>query len=158
MNEKIENQLNLSLNASEEERQKSLNLSTGYNQAEQVWEVIVQYQGDLEERLTELLGSGERSDSNDRNGWSASLLSNSYAILKIPESMVEAVAALPEVIYMEKPKRLFFAIDEAKRASCITSVQQEQTGGTVGEGLNVTGEGVLIAVIDSGERVIIMSN
>ena len=50
-------------------------------------------------------------------------LSNSYATLTLPDSLVDIVAGLDEIIYMEKPKRLFFALNAAKRASCITSVQ-----------------------------------
>ncbi len=66
---------------------------------------------------------------------------------------MDIVAGLDEIIYMEKPKRLFFALNAAKRASCITQVQSPQTGsGDIGvEGtLNLTGKGVLVAVIDSG--------
>ena len=59
----------------------------------------------------------------------------------LPEHLVEPVAALDKIEYMEKPKLLFFAVDNGKRASCITQLQ-ERTG--------LSGAGVLVAVIDSG--------
>ena len=40
-NEKMENLLNLALDATEREREKSLDLDTGYDRAERTWEVIV---------------------------------------------------------------------------------------------------------------------
>ena len=45
-NEKMENLLNLALDATEREREKSLDLDTGYDRAERTWEVIVKFGGD----------------------------------------------------------------------------------------------------------------
>ena len=42
-NEKMENLLNLALAATQEEREKSLELDIGYDSAEQTWEVIVKF-------------------------------------------------------------------------------------------------------------------
>lgn len=39
--QKIENQLNLALEATEEEREKSVVLNTGYDREERTWELIV---------------------------------------------------------------------------------------------------------------------
>ncbi len=47
MDQKIENLLNISLNATEEERKKSLNLDTGINFADNRWEIIVKYNGNI---------------------------------------------------------------------------------------------------------------
>ena len=44
-NEKMENLLNLALAATQEEREKSLELDIGYDSAEQTWEVIVKFVG-----------------------------------------------------------------------------------------------------------------
>ena len=49
-NEKMENLLNLALDATEREREKSLDLDTGYDRAERTWEVIVKF-GGTEEAL-----------------------------------------------------------------------------------------------------------
>lgn len=157
-NAKIENLLNLALDATEEEREKSIELHIGYDRAERTWEVIVKFGGTTEalrSLLTERFGeeAGRIEFTN---------LRNEYAILKLPESIVEAVAALPEIEYMEKPKLLFFAANNGKRASCILPLQ---TGLPAGAGLpqgggqtgmadrsrnRLAGAGVLVAVIDSG--------
>ena len=39
-NEKMENLLNLALDATEREREKSLDLDTGYDRAERTWEAV----------------------------------------------------------------------------------------------------------------------
>ncbi len=45
--QKIENLLNLALEATPLERRESLNLNVGYEEARNAWEVIVRYQGDI---------------------------------------------------------------------------------------------------------------
>ena len=45
--QKIENLLNLALSASEEEREKSLELDMGYYPVARTWEVIIKYSGTL---------------------------------------------------------------------------------------------------------------
>ena len=45
--QKIENLLNLALSASEEEREKSLELDVGYYPVARTWEVIIKYSGTL---------------------------------------------------------------------------------------------------------------
>lgn len=52
-----------------------------------------------------------------------------------------------EIEYMEKPKRLFFAVENGKRSSCINPLQTGQGTSLTG---NLTGKEVLVAVIDSG--------
>lgn len=39
---------------------------------------------------------------------------NEYAILTVPESEIDYISSLPQIEYVEKPKRLFFAINQAK--------------------------------------------
>ena len=53
---------------------------------------------------------------------------------------------MPQVEYIEKPKRLFFAVNQAKAASCITQVQIPGSG----DHTDLSGQGVIVAVIDSG--------
>lgn len=155
-NGKMENLLDLALSATEEERSKSLNLDVGYSPLTKTWEVIVRFIGDGLDQVRRLAdGAGEPGGRVE-----IVALDQSYGILTLPEILVEPVSRLPGIIYMEKPKRLFFAVDTAKRASCITPVQSVAPGsGSIGAGgnLNLTGRGVLVAVIDSGERVIILS-
>lgn len=148
-NAKIENLLNLALDADPAEREKSFNLSVGYSVSEQTWEVIVRFVRNGLEQVKELLTAYGYEALRSR----VTQLSNSYAVLTLPESLVERTAELDGIIYMEKPKRLFFALNAAKRASCITSVQSvgsalDRTGSVPGDGLS--GSGCLVAVIDSG--------
>lgn len=144
-NEKIENLLNLALDATEQEREKSLELDVGYDSTERTWEVIVKFGGTTEE-LQELL---QVSFPGEYDRIQLTNLQNEYAILTLPERIVEAVAALSQIEYMEKPKRLFFAVNSGKRASCITPLQVGGGSGVAGAD-NLTGRDVIVAIIDSG--------
>lgn len=126
--QKIENLLNLALSATPEEREKSDILSVGYSEEAKTWDLIVKYTGSLEKYASEIIQIVE--------------LYNEYAIITVPENLVEAVSDWPEVEYIEKPKRLYFQVTQGKRASCISLVQVPPLG--------LTGRGVLVAVIDSG--------
>lgn len=130
--QKLENLLNLALSATEGEREKSDELNVGFNPVERTWELIVKYVGDIAS-LADM-------------GIQVTELINQYAILVVPESLINVVANRPEIVYIEKPKRLFFAINQAKAASCINPLQ-------VGP-QPLTGQGVIVAVIDSGDCVI----
>ncbi len=127
-NQKLENLLNLSLDVSPDERSRSQELETGYDPQENVWELIVKYSGSLQP-VRDL-------------GIQVEEMRNEYAILTVPEPLIEAVSALPQIEFIEKPKRLFFVTDGAKTASCI-NVLQEPPG-------SLTGRSVLMAVLDSG--------
>ncbi len=137
-NQKLENLLNLALAATAEERARSADLASGYNGAERTWELIVKHSGPLDGLIAELEGRGGKVEV-------ISLLNN-YSILTVPESLVGAVSDYPWIEYVEKPKRLYFAVGEARSASCISSVQ---VPGSV-SAPDLTGKGVLAAVIDSG--------
>lgn len=175
-NEKMENLLNLALDATEEEREKSIELDVGYDRTENTWEVIVKFGGTTEELDVILRENFGEQYARIR----MTNLQNEYAILTLPESLIEAVALLPEIEHMEKPKLLFFAVNNGKRASCITPLQTAgafaagggeagnaavtggggagNAAGTGGSQLGVpdrsrnrlSGAGVLVAVIDSG--------
>ena len=69
--EKFENLLNLALNATEREREKSLNLGVGYEPEEERWELIVKYSGNIM-RL-----------SQENPQIRVEELSNEYAILNV---------------------------------------------------------------------------
>ena len=148
-NQKRENLLNLALDATEEERLKSVNLNVGYAPGEKTWELIVRYNGSLES----LRDEGIRVDE----------LAAGYAVLVVPESRIEQVSAMEQIVYIEKPKRLFFASNMARAASCLSTIQTSIGAGAGGTGTGgagagvisslesgLTGKGVLVAVIDSG--------
>lgn len=126
--QKLENVLNLALDATEEERQKSLELDVGYDAILREWDLIVRYSGSLDE-LREL-GAGVVE------------LQNEYAIVTIREDLIDRLTQFPQIEFVEKPKRLFFAVESEKRVSCIPPVQRPP--------LSLTGRGVLVGVIDSG--------
>ena len=46
------------------------------------------------------------------------------------------------VEYIEKPKRLYFAVEQGRMVSCMDAVQNAQ--------YDLFGQGVLVAIIDSG--------
>ncbi len=128
--QKIENLLNLALSATAEERQKSLELDVGYDISQREWDLIVKYSGSLDE--IRALGAQVVE------------LQNEYAIVTIQESLIGRLAEFPQIEFIEKPKRLFFAedINGEKNASCISPVQRPP--------YNLSGKGVLVAIIDSG--------
>lgn len=93
--QKFENLLNLSLDSTPEERLKSLELNVGFNGIDKTWEVIVKYNGNLKRIESDVI--------------SVELLIAGYAIVTLPESLMDAFVELEEVEYVEKPKRLFFS-------------------------------------------------
>ena len=52
-NSKLENMLNLALDATPEERARSLNLDVGFDREENTWELIVKYSGSLSDLAEE---------------------------------------------------------------------------------------------------------
>ena len=85
-NQKIENMLNLALNTPEDVREKSLNLNVGFTTITRTWELIVKYNGDLS-RLLSL-------------GIKAEMLLAGYAILTVPENLVDEIVKFPEIEYV----------------------------------------------------------
>ncbi len=139
-NQKRENLLNLALEATKEERTRSQSLEVGYDPGDQSWELIVRHFGSL--------------DFLREQGVQVRELINGYAVLRTPEELVDPISRLDEIEYIEKPKRLFFAVNQARAASCLLSVQPRTGADTAaGPGRSapgLTGQGVLTAVIDSG--------
>ena len=137
--QKIENQLNLALDTPDDIRNMTDNLNVGFIPGIKSWELIVRYEGTLSR--ARVLGA------------TVTELINNYAIVVVPEDKIDALANLEEIIYIEKPKRLNFAIENGKRVSCIDSVQEAPfyfNRLVDGQGLNLTGEGCILGIIDSG--------
>ena len=163
-NEKLENLLNLALNATPEEREKSLELNIGYDTASRSWEVIVKASGGFD-MLSELFPQ-----------ITIHPLLNGYGILTVPAALLDALSERPEIEYMEKPKRLFFAVNSGRSASCITPLQTapmdnppnntfspsasfinaapstlpDDVTAPAPERNNLFGSGIITAIIDSG--------
>lgn len=126
--QKIENLLNLALEATKEEREKAPELMVGFHEEDDRWEIIVKYSGDIlrledeEVRIT--------------------VLSNGYAIVSLPEARIDRFTDQPEIAYVEKPKRLVFSVNQGRAASCINPLQTSR--------FDLFGQGVIVAVLDSG--------
>jgi minor extracellular serine protease Vpr len=125
----VDNQLNLALDVPESVRERTLDLDVGFQPETNTWELIVKYSGSLD-RIRQELNIGVVE------------LSGGYAIITIPENLIDILTGYEEIIFIEKPKRLFYEVNEGRLASCINPVQQAP--------YSLFGEGVLIAVIDSG--------
>lgn len=131
--QKLENLLNIGMQVSEEEREKSPQLSTGYNVQDKTWELIVRFTGDiktLQEKYPEI---------------QVRQLLNQYAIIIAPRNLVEPISNEVMIDYVEKPKRLYFELSAGKAASCINAVQRG-----IDNPYNLHGAGTITAVIDTG--------
>ena len=133
--QKLDNLLNLALDATEEEREKSRNLNVGYEKQTRKWEIIVKY-SEMGDSVEALLGG---------SGISVVPLLGGDAIVTLPESMLDEYSRRPQIEFIEKPTRLYFEDLFLKEASCITQVQRDEPGN-----LQLTGRGVLIGIVDSG--------
>lgn len=127
--EKFENQLNLALDLSEEEREKSEDLDAGYDKETNQWEVIFRYSGTLD--------TIKRSETTVIEP-----LSMGYAIAYIKENELDTFSRNEQVIFIEKPKNLLLNRQPSIAASCMLSVKNPP--------LSLTGRGVFVAVIDTG--------
>lgn len=73
-----------------------------------------------------------------------------YGIITLPLQDVNLLMRFPEIIYIEISKPVYYNLETAREASCITGVQgiELQEGASVYNGL--TGKGVLVGIVDSG--------
>ena len=128
MNQKLEDQLQLALETSEEDRERTEDLNIGFDGENRTWELIVKYHGSLE--------------ALERMNVTVEYLLAGYALLTVPEGLVEQVAELPEIEYVEKPKRFFYSQVNPVEDSCIVQVTRRDPF--------LSGAGVLMAILDSG--------
>ena len=96
--------------------------------------IIVKYYGDIESI------AGSYPDTK------VSTLYNQYAIVTIPEEYIDDLAARSGIEYIERSRNLYFNVSTGREVSCINSIQVQNSI----DGLNLTGKGVLIGIIDSG--------
>lgn len=131
MNQKIENLLNLAIESDEETVEKTPLLNSGIDLDTGLWKLIVKYSGDI-------------SYIDDFENTSVELLLNNFAVVTTTKENIEDIAMLPEIIFVEKPKDLYFGQLEE---SCISTVQspffEENSSG-------LFGNGTIMAYIDSG--------
>lgn len=125
----LEPLLQASLNATKFELVNSPALSSGYIEAQDKWEVIVKYVGNPETIFAQF------SNSN------YTILLGGYAILTLSREEIEALALMPEIIYVEKPKSFYYEVYNGRIASCINTFYNRYS---------LSGRGTLVAVVDSG--------
>ena len=151
-NQVLDSQLNLAFNATSEELEKSLELDVGFDSRTRQWEAIVRYagtaeqNGDTEKRRTERGIGNALSLRDEPEGFeqaSVTWLSGGYGIVRGTKEAIDALSQNPFIEYIEKPKRLYFATEQGKLASCMEPLQS-------GFGFSLFGQGILIAVLDSG--------
>ena len=125
--QKLNAELNLALETSSVERERSENLAVGYNPETREWELIIRYLGDISflqsvygATVTELLGG--------------------YAIVVIKEQFIDGLIEHKEIIYVEKPNNVFLNVQEEKRVSCINRLYLPAS--------DLSGQGIVVAVID----------
>ena len=156
INAKMELSLRAAIDADNSDRITSGDLGTGFDADTQLWELILFYSGDSAPLQTSF------------PALTFTFLLSNYAIVRLPAQAIDALAASPQIIYMERPRRLFYELLAAKRASCITSLQHTSATAPAGQtsasqsGLspalqntqrsaqNLTGWDTLLCVIDSG--------
>lgn len=125
----VDNQLNLALDVPEDVRERTLDLDVGYEPQTNTWELIIKYSGSLD-RIREDLDIAVVE------------LSGGYAIITIAENLIDRLLNYEEIEFIEKPKRLFYEVDEGRAASCINPIQLSP--------YNLFGRGVLVAILNSG--------
>lgn len=138
--QKLDNLLNLAMDSTEEEREKSQNLNVGFDEQTRKWDIIVKYSGGI---------AGIQGE-----GISVVPLLGGFGIVTLPENRLEEFSRLPQVEFIEKPKRLYFQLYESMISSCISAVQSGRgMAGAAPEGVagrGLTGRDVLVGIVDSG--------
>lgn len=125
---KIDSQLETALEIPDNLMDKS-GIKTGYNVKENLWEVIVKYNGNLE------------VIKNDIDLY-IEILSSNYAIITLRKEDIKKLALYREIEYIEQPKTLKLMLRNSLSNVCIDRVKQSP--------YNLTGKGTLVAIIDSG--------
>ena len=93
-------------------------------------EIIVKYNGDIEKVAKEI-------------GAEIEVLSENFAIITMDLADIGKLLSFSEVEYVERAKTLTPSLQESMRKSCIQPVHDKR-------GFDLMGEGVIVAVIDSG--------
>ncbi|MDD2268141.1 MAG: S8 family serine peptidase [Eubacteriales bacterium] len=91
-------------------------------------EVIVKYNGDIAAVAAAV-------------GAQAEILSETFAILTLDTQKIPELMNFSEVKYVELPRILYYMLNRASRAACISPAQER---------FNLTGNGVIVGIIDSG--------
>ena len=105
-------------------------LEAGRVNASNDWEVIVKYNGDILKIADELQIEIE-------------ILGSGYAIATLSLDKIPLLIRYPEIEHLEPPKTLTSNLKEELSHSCVTNVESF-------EDTDISGEGTIIAILDSG--------
>ena len=107
MNPRIENLLQISADTSEDIRQQVPDMDAGFDDSDRTWEIIVKTAGSLD-RIRSIYTNAEFTQ-----------LLCGYWIVRTTIDKIEALATEPEIIFIEKPKALYFELYAAKSEACL---------------------------------------
>lgn len=127
---KIDSKLKMSVGLSPSERNTSDELLAGYDESDNLWRLIIKYNGDIHNIAY-------------KYGAVLEILTENCAIVTIAEPHILNFSYEKEVSYIEKPKRLFYDLNISKSESCISQVNNYPQYG-------LTGKGIIIGIIDTG--------
>ena len=102
----------------------------GYNPDAENLEVIVKYNGDIHR-------------VGDKLGVQVEPLVENFAIITLRRDQIPLLYNYREIEYIEMPRTLTLMLNQSLRTTCISPVQSPEQYG-------LTGEGVIIGVVDSG--------
>ncbi len=105
-------------------------VESGYVSQRNMWELIIKYNGDI-------LSVAQTLDID------IEILSVNYAILTLDASKIPLLFTYTEIEHIETPKTLSLNLKEALSRACITGVRDSAD-------FNLSGEGVVVGIIDSG--------
>lgn len=127
--EKIDPQLNLSLDLPGSER--SAELFFGYDPYENLWEIVINYNGNLADAIAGIDGIENTAQ-----------LSGGFAVMLVHGDAIRQLAGKPEIIYIDTPKALYFTVENGIQSSCVTQAWQPP--------FSLSGSGTIACIIDSG--------
>ena len=129
MENNIDTQLELALETMQSYEDSESELYVGYNAKDRSWQLLIRYNDDI-------------TDLVDRYLTRIYYLLAGYAIIEIKEVYINAFAADPRILYVDKSKSVDQQVSYAQYASCLS--------GTFINNYGLDGSGTLLAVIDSG--------
>lgn len=129
MENNIDTQLELAISTRNTYNESEAELYIGYSSEKSTWQLLIRYNDDI-------------SDLVERYRMQIYYLLAGYAIIEISEAYLNAFAADPRIIYIDKPKSVEQQVSYAQYASCLS--------GTFINNYGLDGDGTIFAIIDSG--------
>ena len=136
MENNIDTQLELAISTRNTYNESEAELYIGYSSEKSTWQLLIRYNDDI-------------SDLVERYRMQIYYLLAGYAIIEISEAYLNAFAADPRIIYIDKPKSVEQQVSYAQYASCLS--------GTFINNYGLDGDGTIFAIIDSELIIDIMN-